>query len=185
MHLADSSNPLGLDMPSLSDLTSRLNTAASDIQPVTITPAVNAGMVSIPSASTGSQNASSGDFWSNLLQTVGNVGTAGLQVFGAIKQSQYLAQAGINPVGYRNGLPVYGSTPAGVTPGNPYSLPSGMALPAGVTPSYGGYAIQPASMVSQTINPLANLLTGTTGTYLMLGSLAIFAIMALQKNRRR
>jgi len=168
VHLGDNSLIADLQLPTLADLQSSL-TAAMPSPAVTpsITPA-----------------ASSGFDWNSLLQTVGNIGTAGLQVYGAITQSQNLARAGINPVGYgANGLPVYGSTPAGVTPSNPYSLPSGMALPYGVTPNY---SVTPGgtTITTSTVNPLANLLTGSTGTYLMLGGTAIFLLLMMQKKRR-
>ena len=164
MHLADSGILSDLQLPTISQLTQGLTAT-----PVTPTPQSSSG---------------GSDWWNTALKTIGNLGTAGLQVFGAIKQAQYLQNAGIQPIGYSNGLPVYGSTPAGVTPSNPYSLPSGMALPVGVTPNY---AITPGATTVSTslVNPLANLLTGTTGTYLMLGSLGIFAILMLQKNRRK
>lgn len=175
MQLADSSLLSDLQLPSIADLQSGLNY---------LTPTVATPTVGAPSA--GAQSASSSDFWTNALNTIGNIGTAGLQVFGAIKQAQYLQQAGINPVGYSaSGMPVYGSTPAGVTPSNPYSLPSGMALPAGVSPT-GGYAVTPGATTVSTsfVNPLANLLSGNTGMYLMLGGTAIFMLLALKRKGR-
>lgn len=162
MFLGDNGILSDLQMPTISDLKQGLSpTSASPVAPTPQT-----------------------DWWSSALNTIGNIGTTGLQVFGAIKQAQYLSQAGINPIGVRNGIPIYGSTPAGVTPSNPHWLPSGMALPAGVTP---GYSISPGgtTVTTQTVNPFANLLTGKTGEYLMFGSLAIFALMLLQKKRRR
>jgi len=164
VHLGDNSSLIAdLQLPSLTSLQQ----------------SITAAMPSAPAS-----NASSSFDWNSLLKTVGNVASTGLQVYGAVQQSQNLARVGINPIGYgANGLPVYGSTPSGVTPNNPYSLPSGSALPYGVTPNY---SIMPGgtTITSQTVNPLANLLSGNTGMYLMLGGTAIFVLMMLQKKRR-
>lgn len=80
---------------------------------------------------------SGGGFFSDLMSALPQIATAGINAYSAITQSENLAKVGIMPTYYNaQGLPIYSSPPAGVTPGNPYSLPSGYAIPPGVTPTY-------------------------------------------------
>lgn len=80
---------------------------------------------------------SGGGWFTSLVSALPAIATTGINAYAAITQSQNLAKAGIMPTSYSaSGMPIYSSPPAGVTPGNPYSLPSGYAIPPGVTPSY-------------------------------------------------
>lgn len=83
-----------------------------------------------------------GDIWGDIVSALPSVVTAGTQIYTAEKNADImstLAARGVMPSYYQNGIPVYSSPPAGVTPSNPYSLPSGMALPYGVSPNQTSY----------------------------------------------
>lgn len=113
-----------------------------------------------------------GDIWSDIGTGLQTAMQTGASVFNTIEQSnavQSLAARGILPSSFAaNGTPVYASTPAGVTPSNPFSLPSGYALPAGVTPAY----IQQPAPQSLT----SELTSGNMLLYLLLGGGAILLL---------
>lgn len=168
MQLAASTSDLlaSLTLPTISQLKSGISPSLFSSTPSTVK--------TVPQ--------SSGFSFNNLLSTIGNIGTAGLQVYGAINQAKYLSSVGINPVGYQNGLPVYGSTPSGVTPTNPFSLPSGSYLPPGVTPS-GGYPYAGQSFITSQGNSITDFLTSKTGMYIMIGGSALMLMLYTMKSK--
>lgn len=97
------------------------------------------------------------NFWNSLAMALPAVAQSTAQIVTAVNapnQINQITRAGVYPIGYRNGIPVYASTPAGVSPNNPYALPSGSILPAGVTPNYAPYAIYPQQQSSMSLNTL-------------------------------
>lgn len=72
----------------------------------------------------------------SLVSALPDIAKLGITAYSGIVQAQTLAQRGIYPTSYSaNGTPVYTATPSGVTPSNPYSLPSGYGISNGVTPT--------------------------------------------------
>lgn len=77
-----------------------------------------------------------GDFLTDIAQAIGGAAQAYGQVTTA-QTTAALAKVGVQPVGFSaTGVPIYQSTPSGVTPTYAGMVPSGLVLPAGVTPSY-------------------------------------------------
>ena len=114
-----------------------------------------------------------GDVWSDIAQTISNVAQSGAQAFTAITNQNTVAKAaaaGISPLGYNNGVPVYASTPSGVTPASPYYMPSGLNLPAGVTPS---------PVNNPAYYPPASFLSNPQTMYILLGGGALILALAI------
>lgn len=122
-----------------------------------------------------------GDFWGDLVAALPAVATVAGQTYVAVAQADAMSQMqsrGIMPSAYQSGVPLYYSTPAGVTPNNPYSLPSGMALPPGVTPNYTAY-IPPPQMLPSFLPQ--SLQTNPILLYGLLGGGALLLILMLKR----
>lgn len=122
-----------------------------------------------------------GDTWDDILNALPATMTAAANVITAINQPvRQVTNAGIYPVGFQNGVPVYASTPAGVTPQYPYAMPSGLVLPSGVTPSSAyGQSVYGQSVYGSL--PQSQIVPGMDNTSLLLlggaGVLALILIM--------
>ena len=103
-------------------------------------------------------------FFDTLATALPELGKSAAQIVTAIKATQAVMQL---PYGGS----IYSSTPAGVTPNNPYSLPSGMALPPGVTPYQQSYLPPASSGPDMT-------------TMLLIGGAALLGIMLLMPSRK-
>lgn len=116
------------------------------------------------------QGSELGDFLTDITQGITAAATAYGNVSSAetnLQTAQLLSQRGISPVGYTaNGVPIYQSTPAGVTPTVGGMVPSGMVLPAGVTPSYTypvGFVSQPGASGVYQVQPPTTSIFGNLG----------------------
>lgn len=123
-----------------------------------------------------------GDFLTDLSQAI----TAGASAYGQVTAAETLSKTGIQPVGYSAyGTPIYQSTPPGVTPQYGSMVPSGMVLPAGVTPSYPypvGFVQQAGVSGAYQIQPPGSFLsnTGITLPLLLIGG-GLVALLAFMK----
>lgn len=117
-------------------------------------------------------------FWAQLASALPAVATAAAQVITATRTPSIVTGTPSNPggmiiTGYQNGVPIYTqSSPAGVTPMNPYSLPSGMVNPIGVTPQYSPYG---------TVQSSPGIAGLDMTTLLLLGGAALLGIVLLSK----
>ncbi|MDE2019671.1 MAG: hypothetical protein KGJ13_05000 [Patescibacteria group bacterium] len=115
-----------------------MHLAASDLLSSLVLPTISDLQKGIPQTSVSVAPSSSGTgFFGSLLKALPAIANTGLQTFATIQQAKYLDRYGIAPSFASPNGAFYGATPSGVTPGNPYSLPSGSGLPVGVTPNFG------------------------------------------------
>lgn len=133
----------------------------------------NNGLSGSGEGNLGQASSDSGGWLSDIFSSIGAalpvIATTGIQAYSAITQAQTLAQRGIYPTAYSaNGTPIYTSTPAGITPSNPYSLPSGYYLTPGVTPTTYSTPLLASMGVSQSM-----------ALPLLLGGGALLAILLL------
>lgn len=123
-------------------------------------------------------------FWDDLAKALPAVAQSAAQITTAINapnQVNQITRGGVYPIGYSNGIPIYASTPAGVTPNNPYSLPSGYYPPAGVTPNYPPYSIYPNQYVNTAPAPsIGSLLSGPNAPLFVGGALVIVLLLAMK-----
>jgi hypothetical protein len=143
----------------------------------------NNGLSGSGEGNLGQASSDSGGWLSDIFSSIGAalpvIATTGIQAYSAITQAQTLAQRGIYPTAYSaNGTPIYTSTPAGITPSNPYSLPSGYYLTPGVTPTtYSTPGVTPTTYSTPLLASMG--VSQSMALPLLLGGGALLAILLL------
>jgi len=120
-------------------------------------------------AATGATPDSGPGWFSGLVNALPNVLTAGLNAYSTTQLMN-------NPMSAAAVIRA-GSTPAGVTPANPYGIPSGLALPPGVTPGQYGY---PSSYYT----PQPGFFSSPMALPIVIGAGGLLLIMLMQKRGR-